>query len=36
MVCTMRNVVYTCNKDTRNHYFNVGDEYPVSICGAHM
>lgn len=35
MVSSMRNQVYTCNKDPRNHCFGVGGEHPVSICGAH-
>jgi hypothetical protein len=35
MVSCMKNQIYMRNEDIRNHYFSVGDEYPVSIYGVH-
>jgi hypothetical protein len=32
IVSSMRNPVYTRNKDTTNHCFGVGDEHLVFIC----
>jgi hypothetical protein len=35
MVSCMRNKVYRTNEDTRNHYFDIGDERPFSNRRAH-
>jgi hypothetical protein len=31
MISFMRNKVYPTNEDTRNHYFDIGDEHETTI-----
>jgi hypothetical protein len=35
IISFVRNQVYMCNEHKKYYCFGVGDEHPVSICGAH-